>query len=188
MDETATSAQYARMKHIYLQMAASVAATFALGTSAACAQQQENTTGDPVELLVEDEGENANWNDEPQTPGTWRYEQSDGGPIAVFVGTTGVDEFLLTCDTGLKQIGLRRPGTSSENLMLRIRTETATRAIGAVQDDGRNPFVTANLDVRDPLLDAMAITKGRFAVEVEGMEPLYLPAWAEVTRIIEDCR
>ena len=39
-----------------------------------------------------------------------------------------------------------------------------------------------------PLLDAMAITRGRFAVEVEGEPGLYVPAWAEVTRVIEDCR
>ncbi len=47
---------------------------------------------------------------------------------------------------------------------------------------------SVSLNPRDPLLDAMAITRGRFAVEVEGETPLYLPAWAEVTRVIEDCR
>ena len=40
----------------------------------------------------------------------------------------------------------------------------------------------------DPLLDAMAITKGRFAVAAPGEPTLYLPAWAEVSRVIEDCR
>jgi len=38
------------------------------------------------------------------------------------------------------------------------------------------------------LLDAMALSKGRFAVELEGEAALYLPAWAEVSRVIEDCR
>ncbi|MGE5953581.1 MAG: hypothetical protein ACM308_08200 [Qipengyuania vulgaris] len=41
---------------------------------------------------------------------------------------------------------------------------------------------------KSPLLDAMALTKGRFAVETPGLPTLYLPAWAEVTRVIEDCR
>ncbi|MEL6878174.1 MAG: hypothetical protein AAGL68_08770 [Pseudomonadota bacterium] len=54
--------------------------------------------------------------------------------------------------------------------------------------DSGQPLVAAELDANDPLLDAMAITKGRIAVETAGMPTLYLPAWAEVTRVIEDCR
>jgi hypothetical protein len=34
----------------------------------------------------------------------------------------------------------------------------------------------------------MALSKGRFAVEVDGEAPLYLPSYAEVSRVIEDCR
>ena len=46
----------------------------------------------------------------------------------------------------------------------------------------------AGLPARDPLLDAMAFSKGRFAVEVAGLPTLYLPSWIEVSRVIEDCR
>ncbi|MDX1704632.1 MAG: hypothetical protein R3235_10110, partial [Altererythrobacter ishigakiensis] len=63
----------------------------------------------------------------------------------------------------------------------------AERLLNASEVPGYG-LVAANLPANDPLLDAMAITKGRFAIEVEGMEPLYIPAWAEVTRVIEDCR
>jgi len=38
------------------------------------------------------------------------------------------------------------------------------------------------------LLDAMALARGRFAVEVAGYPALYLPNWAEVARVVEDCR
>jgi len=38
------------------------------------------------------------------------------------------------------------------------------------------------------LLDAMALSKGKFAIGAEGMAPLTLPSWAEVSRVIEDCR
>ncbi len=44
------------------------------------------------------------------------------------------------------------------------------------------------IPARDPILDAMALTKGRFAIEAQGTQTLYIPAWAEVTRVIEDCR
>jgi len=33
----------------------------------------------------------------------------------------------------------------------------------------------------------MALSKGRFAVETQGLETLYVPAWPEMTRVIEDC-
>jgi hypothetical protein len=34
----------------------------------------------------------------------------------------------------------------------------------------------------------MAYSRGRFAVEINGLPTLYLPSWAEVGRVIEDCR
>ena len=49
------------------------------------------------------------------------------------------------------------------------------------------PFeITFN--VRDPLLDAMAFSRGRFMVEMGGAQTLVLPAWSELGRVIEDCR
>lgn len=44
------------------------------------------------------------------------------------------------------------------------------------------------LPANDPILDAMAFSKGRFAIETAGQQTLYLPSWPEVTRVIEDCR
>ena len=44
------------------------------------------------------------------------------------------------------------------------------------------------MPARDPLLDAMAFSKGRFALEVAGLPTLYVPSYPEVTRVIEDCR
>ncbi len=49
-------------------------------------------------------------------------------------------------------------------------------------------LLAITLNARDPLFDAMAISKGRFAVEVGGEATLYVPSWPEVTRVIEDCR
>jgi hypothetical protein len=34
----------------------------------------------------------------------------------------------------------------------------------------------------------MALSKGRFAVQTLGLPALYIPAWPEITRVIEDCR
>ncbi|HCY02645.1 MAG TPA: hypothetical protein DHU71_07085, partial [Erythrobacter sp.] len=62
------------------------------------------------------------------------------------------------------------------------RTLAATPAARELQS------LTATLAANDPLLDAMAVTRGRFAVETPGLSTLYLPPWAEVSRVIEDCR
>ena len=40
----------------------------------------------------------------------------------------------------------------------------------------------------DPLLDAIAFSRGRFTVESESGAMLVLPAWPEPARVVEDCR
>jgi hypothetical protein len=66
-----------------------------------------------------------------------------------------------------------------------IVTQTQTRAFNATAQSG---VVSVALQSRDPLLDAMAFSRGRFAVEVTGWPTLYVPSWTEVSRVIEDCR
>lgn len=129
-----------------------------------------------------------NWMDAPATPGDWRYQSGAAGPLAVFIGAGGKGDFLLTCNRAGGKVDLWRAGTSLTPIAMTIRTETATRSLRAVQAEDTNPYLTAALDPRDPLLDAMALSKGRFAIEVDGLPTLYLPSWAEVTRVIEDCR
>lgn len=128
------------------------------------------------------------WMDAALTTGAWRYERTDGGQVAVFVTPRGEGEFVMSCDRARGRIDLWRAGTSPAPKVMTIRTETATRAIQVVQAEDTNPYFTADLPARDPLLDAMALSKGRFAVEVEGEAPLIMPSWAEVSRVIEDCR
>jgi hypothetical protein len=52
--------------------------------------------------------------------------------------------------------------------------------------------LATELAARDPLLDAMAFSRGRIAVTVGGVaggaEALVMPAWPEAARTIEDCR
>lgn len=108
--------------------------------------------------------------------------------MAVFVGPRGFSEFVLSCPRPGSPVGLWRAGTSRVPQTMTIRTETQTRSLQAMQPEDTNPYLAANIAPADPLLDAMALSKGRFAVEIEGLAPLYLPSWAEVSRVIEDCR
>lgn len=67
-----------------------------------------------------------------------------------------------------------------------VRTTSLTRAL-PVQPAATGPLSSA-LTPRDPLLDAMAFSRGRFLVEAAGAPYLAIPAWAEVARVTEDCR
>lgn len=123
-----------------------------------------------------------NWIDRPQTVGDWQYMgDQDGASQATFV-RNGQVAFGMTCRPS-GRIALVVPGAAGPQMV--VRTETANRMFTGNRQDGA---LSAELDARDPLLDAMAITRGRFAIEAEGGQALYLPAWAEVTRVIEDCR
>lgn len=139
-----------------------------------------------------------NWLDAPQTPGDWSYqERAAGGGVASF-GQFGISNeeplFTMTCDRGSRSVLLARAGSSLGTTPARmvVRTESQTRTLPASSmrptASGRDAATTARLASGDRLLDAMALSKGRFAIEVDGREPLYIPSWAEVTRVIEDCR
>lgn len=126
--------------------------------------------------------------DMARTPGNWFYRSATGGSIALYGEAQTDARFSLRCDTSARSITLSRAGDAASAVPMRILTETAERTLNAQPIRGELPGVAVSVQPRDPILDAMALTKGRFAVETAGMPTLYLPAWAEVTRVIEDCR
>jgi hypothetical protein len=84
-------------------------------------------------------------------------------------------------------ITFRRYEPATVPAPLRVLTEMREGSLVTrpAQTDGS---LIAELPSRDPLLDAMAFSKGRFAIETPGLPTLYIPSWPEVTRVIEDCR
>jgi hypothetical protein len=128
-----------------------------------------------------------NWIDAPQTPGDWSYQPTARGSVVQF-SQSGQPLLALACNTALREVQLARPGVATAGVPVRIRTETAERYLTADPARDGSQWLIAPLPANDPLLDAMALTRGRFAVETAGLATLYVPAWAEVTRVIEDCR
>ena len=122
--------------------------------------------------------------DQPRTPGDWRYRPRSEGGIAEYVSTSGTILFQMDCTPEIGVL-LSIAGTNFNASAMQIRTETANRRLAA---DAREGWIQSVLRPQDRFLDAMAVTKGNFAVQGEGLPPLYLPGWAEVTRVIEDCR
>ena len=180
------------MKHsVYapLRPLAAIALTAALAAcgSAVPAPRQQPVTSTPAPRPVPVQvtpPRYDNWADAPATPGTWRHRMAGRDSIADFVGTGGQRLFQLTCSAE-RDLTLARIGPARSAAAMTIRTRTSERTVSASAME--NSVVTA-LPARDPLLGAMAYSRGRFAVEVPGLSALYLPSWPEVTRVIDDCQ
>jgi hypothetical protein len=119
--------------------------------------------------------------DAPLTPGAWTYRPAPQGSSASY-GPATAPSFAVRC-SGAGQILLSRPGAAGGSFT--IRASNLARTINAApQPEG----ATATLTASDPLLDAMAFSRGRFAVEAPGSPQLVVPAWPELARVVEDCR
>lgn len=184
------------MKAIYFHTAGAIALTFGIAACVPSAEPPAPTpppvaapTPTPTPPLppVVQEPRYDNYLDAPQTEGTWRYENEPDEKLAMFMSVPDGPAFIMRCAQGQVALARFTRAAAQRPLAMSIKTETTTRQLSAAPVEGR-PLVAATLNPRDPLLDAMAITKGRFAVEVEGERTLYLPAWVEVSRVIEDCR
>lgn len=148
-------------------------------------------TPTPMPAPVIDEPVFENYLDAPQTAGTWTFVVDRQGPRAVYGTNANRPDFIVRC-TGPK-VALARRATQqvTGERTMSITTETTTRDLALMLVPSASPsdtLLAVGLEPNDPLLDAMAITKGRIAIGVEGERTLYLPAWAEISRVIEDCR
>ena len=106
----------------------------------------------------------------PLTPGQWTYAASATGSEARYGAA-----FSLRCDRATRTVIISRPGAAPT--VLTIATDSVTR----------NLPVGGRLLANDPLLDAIAFSRGRFVVAGGGVT-LAIPSWPEAARSIEDCR
>ena len=130
----------------------------------------------------------ADWRDAALTAGNWTYDAGTTGSVASFGPDRAAPLASLICDRAKGRIVLNRSGSAAGPLPLTVTTSTVTRAFTAAPTTGPIPQLSLAFAARDPILDAMAFSRGRFAIEVAGLPTLYLPAWPEVARVVEDCR
>lgn len=128
----------------------------------------------------------ADWRDAPQTPGTWRWRMEGERSLAEYAPYAGTPVARLTCDPLAPATILWRNWPATAPLPLTVTTTGAKRMMTASPDGPGGSLVS--LRPTDPLLDAMAFSRGRFMLEMPGAPTLYLPAWPELSRVIEDCR
>lgn len=123
------------------------------------------------------------WTLRPANAGAWTYRVEAGRSAALF-GPAGVAPLLtIGCEKASRRVHIARAGTGTGPMILRT-------SYGAVSWPV-TPRATEMVAIRaagDSALDQIAYSRGRFAIEVGGVAPLILPAWAEVAPVIEDCR
>lgn len=129
------------------------------------------------------------WRDWPVSPGDWAYRQDARGSIALFGLPGGAAALTVRCDTALKQVIMARAGSlASGSAQMTIRTTGGTLQWPAQNVAGNPSYVAAARGASDIGLDQIASSRGHFTVELPGLPPLMVPAWAEFTRVVEDCR
>jgi hypothetical protein len=118
--------------------------------------------------------------------GSWVYAQTANGSEASFLNASALPQLTIRCTRATRRITIAKPASAAAPF-LTVWTSAQTRALPA----SFNPATTrisADVTAYDPLLDAIVFSRGRFGVSVSGTMPLVVPAWAEVARVIEDCR
>lgn len=130
------------------------------------------------------------WIDWPLTAGDWSYASEARGSVARF-GPRDAALFAIRCDRTARRIELARPGMleGDRSATMTIRASAGAASYPVSNSANAPGYVAAMLTASDPQLDRMIFSRGRFVVEVNGApEPLVLPAWPEVARVVEDCR
>ena len=118
--------------------------------------------------------------------GNWIYASATDGSEANFSNVTGNPQLWLHCTRATRRVTIAKPASAAAPF-LNVWTSSLTQSVAS----GFNPAtgrLTIDLGAYDPLLDAIVSSRGRIGVSVAGQPPLVVPAWAEVARVIEDCR
>jgi hypothetical protein len=118
--------------------------------------------------------------------GNWSYLTVPGGSEATFANAAAQPQLTIGCSRATRQVSIARPGTSASP-SLSIWTSAQTRNLPASYNPATGR-ISATVSAYDPFLDSIAFSRGRIAVTVSGQATLIAPAWAELARVVEDCR
>lgn len=128
----------------------------------------------------------ADFTDSPISPGSWTYVPVAGGSEARFIDSAGTIRMVIGCGRVTRLVTLSRI-SAAPAATLSFWTSSTSRSIGARFDQPSQRVIT-QLNGQDALLDAIAFSRGRFAVSMPGSPALVMPAGTEIAHVVEDCR
>jgi hypothetical protein len=117
--------------------------------------------------------------------GSWSYRSLAGASEAAFAGPGGT-ALTFRCNRVARVVSIARSAVPAASPTMAIWTSSMSRSVPARFDATR--VLTADLAASDPLLDAIALSRGKFAVSALGAPLSAYPNWGEPLRVIEDCR
>ncbi len=118
--------------------------------------------------------------------GDWAYLATNDGSEATFSNTSGQPQLTIRCTRSTRRVAILKEAPSASP-SLWIWTSSKTMSLPATYDS-TSTRVKVDLGAYDPLLDAIASSRGRIGFSSSGLQALVVPPWADVARVIEDCR
>ena len=110
----------------------------------------------------------------------------DEGSEARFADSSNRVQLAVRCSRATRKVAIAKAVTGAVP-NLTIWTSSMSRSIPASFDPA-TALATGEIAATDPILDAIVFSRGRFAVSSAGVPSLVLPPWADVARVVEDCR
>ena len=127
------------------------------------------------------------WRDVPLTPGVWSWRGTPSS-LARFGLLGQPAPFAVRCDSASGTIVFSRAGMADAATTMTFTSSFGVFTLPARTGEGDPPAIVASASARDPRLDQLAFSRGRYLVDVPGQDRLVIPAWPEAARVIEDCR
>lgn len=129
-----------------------------------------------------------NWTEWPISVGEWVYRQDSRGSLALF-GARNTDALVtLRCDQSQKKIFLSQAGTARTGGQMVLRASSGLQTYPAQITGGTPPYSAVTIAPDDIMLDRIAFSRGRFAIESSGLSSIAVPVQPEFARVVEDCR
>ena len=122
----------------------------------------------------------------PVAAGSWSYRATASGSEAAFMDAGTVRRLVVRCTRMTRTVSLSMTSTVTAPMVTVLTTDTGR--LLPVRFDRQAFQLIADVPAGDPLLDALAFSRGRVALSISGLPPLVVPAWAEPARVVEDCR
>ena len=118
--------------------------------------------------------------------GTWSYALTADGSEARFSDTAGAAQLWVHCTRATRRVTIAKAATAAMP-SLNIWTSSLSRSVAA-SFDAKTGKLAIDVGAYDPLLDALANSRGRVGFTVGSQPPLVVPPWPEAAHVIEDCR
>ena len=118
--------------------------------------------------------------------GDWTYSPTNDGSEATFADSSGQSQLTIRCTKSTRRVGILK-AASAASPSIWVWTSSQKKSLPATYD-ASSARVSVELAPYDPLLDAIASSRGRVGFSTSGLEALVVPPWADIARVIEDCR